>query len=243
MVATAERDGEVALPFLTQADLCAFGAAHQSLICERTWQWWTGLGDDRRADLTTRSLETLARRGLIGPGTGDLPPVPAPELGLILASRIRAETVVTCQVPGRDPGFEPRFFGIPRRAGGPRAALVRETLTAEPSGPDGRADFGTILRYSLMTPSSAAQAIDAWVHDALVHGTGVRDGGVHGQATAAEIDMFGHVADGGLSRDHLGIRPAGGLLDIYRPAGDTPRGGLDRAGLRRLLTAMLTGAG
>jgi hypothetical protein len=218
--------GEVALPFLTQADLCAFGAAHKSLICERTWEWWTALSDDHRESLTARSMEILVRRGLVRPATGDIPAGPVPELGLILDARIHADLIITSQVPGRDPGFEPRFFGLPEE--GDLRTLVREVLTADPSGPSGRADFGTILRYALMGPSGAARAIAAWAR---------------AKGTATAIDLFGHAAAGGLSHDRIEIRPAGDLFDVLRPAGAAPPGSLDHAELRWLLTDAITSAG
>jgi hypothetical protein len=69
LAAAAERDGMVPLPALSQAELCALGAAGKGLVCQRTWAWWTGLGEDTRADLATSSLELLAVRRLIRPGT------------------------------------------------------------------------------------------------------------------------------------------------------------------------------
>jgi hypothetical protein len=226
MVATAERDGSIALPFLTQADLCALGTAHKSLICARTWSWWMELDDGQRTDLCLKSLEILTLRELITPATSAIPAVPVPELGLILAARAQPGLVVTCQIPGQDAGFEPRFFGVTQQGAGLRA-LVRETLTADASGPDGRADFGTILRYTLMASFDAADAMTTWAR---------------GKGTATALDMFGHDANGRLFRDRFEIGPCGDLFDVYRPAGGIPPGRLDHMDLRQLLAESLIGA-
>ncbi|HTU72137.1 MAG TPA: hypothetical protein VMG38_01330 [Trebonia sp.] len=55
LVAAAERDGTVALPALSEAELCTLGAAGTSLVCVRTWAWWTGLSERERAGLAVRS--------------------------------------------------------------------------------------------------------------------------------------------------------------------------------------------
>lgn len=226
LASAAERDGSVELPVLTQADLCALGAAHQSLICERTWNWWTDLDRDQQAGLTAKSLEILALRGLVVPSAGRIPAVPSPELGLILAARTRPQIVVICQVSGQDAAFEPRFFGITAQQGGLRA-LVRETLTTDAPSPGGRADLGTILRYTLMTPLSAADAVASWAR---------RRGAV------PTADVFGHGETGLLSLDRFEIRPAGDLYDVRCPAGGIPPGRLDPMELRQALTSAFTGA-
>lgn len=222
----AERDGPVDLPLLTQAELCALGAACQSLICERTWAWWTGLADSQREDLTAKSLDILALRKLLSPAGNSSAAAPSPKLGLILAARTHPQVIVTCQVPGSDAAFEPRFFGITSQRGGLRA-LVRETLTADAPGPGGRADFGTVLRYTLMTPYDAADAMTAWASS---------------RGAATTIDMFGHGTDGLLDLDRFEIRPAGDMYDVHRPAGGIPPGRLDHMELRQLLADALTGA-
>ena len=226
LAAAAERDGETPLPLLTQADLCALGAAGKTLVCARTWTWWTGLSSTEREALAAKSLEVLVLRGLITPASGKAPAVPVPELGLILGARANARLVVTCQVPGEDTAFEPRFFGITQQDAGLRA-VVRETLTPDAPGPGGQADLGTILRYTLMTPAHAATTMTAWAR---------------GKGTATQLDVYGHGADGRISLDRFEIRPAGTLFDVYRPAGGIPPGRFDHMELRQMLTSALAGA-
>ena len=152
LVAAAERDGAVPLPALSQAELCVLGAAGSSLVCARTWAWWTGLAERKQADLALRSLELLAVRGLIVPEGGrDGGTAADPALSIVLAARARPEPAVACQVPGQEASFQPRLFGLSQPGRGLRV-LVRETLTGHPAGPDGRAEFGTACRYALLTP-------------------------------------------------------------------------------------------
>jgi len=89
LAAAAERDGTVPLPTLSQAELCALGGAGKGLVCQRTWAWWTGLGEDKRDNLTVSALELLAVRGLIRSGDGSVPVVPAAGLAVILTTRLQ----------------------------------------------------------------------------------------------------------------------------------------------------------
>ena len=100
LAATAERDGIAALPALSQAELCALGAAGRSLVCERTWTWWTALGAGDRAALTVRSVELLAVRKLITAAGDPVRAAPAPGLAMILAARMAAGwiTLIGCVI-------------------------------------------------------------------------------------------------------------------------------------------------
>jgi hypothetical protein len=226
LAAAAGRDGTVPLPTLSQAELCALGAAGKGLVCQRTWAWWTGLGEDERADLIVSALELLAVRGLIQPGDG---PVPAAGLAVILTARLRPEPVVVCQVPGQDAAFCPRFFGVTAEGPGVRV-LVRETLTERPAGPGGQPEFGTLLRYALVTPEAAARDLAGWAREAASMAG----------AQPPAIDVFGHDRPGRLRRSRLRVRPSGGFFEVRRD-GIMP-GRLDEKRLCQILATMLTGA-
>lgn len=225
----AWREEAALLPALSQAELCALGAASKSLVCERTWAWWTGLGERERASLASSSLELLAVRGLLRPGGGAGAVAPAPELAVILTARTRPEPVVTCQVPGQDAALEPRFFGLTDRQRGLRR-LVCETLTDETAAPGGQHEFGTVLRYALLTPARAARALAGWARTAA------------GPASAQPpvIDVFGHDTEGRFRHDRLQVRADGECFDARRDA--IPPGRFDEMGLCQMLENMLTGA-
>jgi hypothetical protein len=226
LAAAAGRDGSAPLPALSQAELCALGAAGKGLVCQRTWTWWTGLGEDERAGRTISALELLAIRGLIRPGDGSAPVVPAAGLAVILAARLQPEPAVVCQVPGQDAAFCPRLFGMTREGGRPYL-LVRETLTRQHAG---MSEFGMLLRYALVTPEAAARDLAGWVREAASV-TGARP---------PVIDVFGHDGPGRLCRARLWARPAGGFFEVRRD-GIMP-GRLDEKRLCQILATMLTGA-
>jgi hypothetical protein len=231
LAATAERDGCAQLPALTQADLCALGAADKALLCGRTWDWWLGLGERGRAETTARSLSFLAFRELLMPARGRLPAVPVPELGLILAARSSPEPLVTCQVPGLYAARNPRFFGLTERGAGLRV-LVCELLTDTPSGPGDSAEFGTVLSYGLVTPAHAAKMLAAWAR-------------VAGDFAAGQwpaIDIFARDADGRLALNRYEIRRDGEFFDVRQPETARAPQRLDEMLIAQLLTAALTGA-
>jgi hypothetical protein len=229
LAAAAERDGTVPLPPLSQAELCALGAAGKGLVCQRTWAWWTGLDEDERAGLTVKATELLAVRGLIRPGDGSVPAAPTAGLAVILTARLRPEPVVVCQVPGQDSAFCPRFFGMTAERPGARA-LVCETLTESPAGSGGQPEFGMLLRYALVTPEAAARNMAGWVRSAA---------SVVG-ARPPVIDIYSHDGPGQLRRGRLWVRPAGGFFEVRRD-GIMP-GKLDEKRLCQILATMLTGA-
>jgi hypothetical protein len=231
IMAAAERDGAAELPALTQAELCVLGAASKSLICKRTWDWWTAMDDGKQADLTAKTLELLAIRKLLLPARGGTPIAPAPELGMILAARTYPEPIVACQVPGQDAAFHPRFFGMTQQGAGLRA-LVCELLTERPSGPDGRAEFGTMLSYTLVTPGKAAQIMCAWARTVGGLGTEMRP----------TIDLFGHDKAGRPFRDRVELRPADKFFDVHRVAAGIPPGRFDDMQVHKMLADTLAGA-
>jgi hypothetical protein len=231
ITAIAERDGSASLPALTQADLCALGIADKSLVCQRTWDWWLGLGEQGRAELADKSLELLAFRELIRPVRGGVPAVPVPELGMILSARSYPEPLVTCQVPGMDAALNPRFFGMTQEGTGLRV-LVCELLTERPSGPGDHAEFGTMLSYTLVTPAWAGKVLAAWAR--VVGGFGFGEPPV--------IDIFARDEDGRLDRDRYEVRRYGEFFDVRRPATALPPERLDEMQVTRLLTAALLGA-
>lgn len=207
------------------------GVASKSLICERTWGWWTAMDDAKQADLTAKSLELLAVRELLVPARGEASITPTPELGMILAARTHPEPVVVCQIPGQDAAFHPRFFGMTQQGVGLRA-LVCELLTDHPSGPDGRAEFGTMLSYTLVTPGKAAQIMCAWAR--TVGGLGIE--------TRPAIDVFGHDKTGQPFLDRVELRPADTLFDVHRVAAGIPPGRFDDMRVYKMLADTLARA-
>lgn len=232
ITAVVERDGAATLPALTQAELCALGAADKSLVCKRTWEWWTGFRDAEREDLAARALGLLAHRGLVVPASGEVPGVPVPELGLILAARTQPEPVVTCQIPGKDAAFEPRFFGMTEEGAGLRV-LVCEILTSKPSGPGERADFGTMLSYALVTPGRTAQIICAWARAAARREA----------AAKPAVNMFGHGVEGQPYADRFELRPDGRCFGLHHAGAGIPPGRFDEMRTVKMLTDALMRAG
>jgi hypothetical protein len=231
ITAITERDGSAPLPALTQADLCALGAADKSLVCQRTWDWWLSFGEQGRTEIAAKSLELLAFRKLIVPVRDRVPAVPVPELGMILSARSYPEPLVMCQVPGADAALHPRFFGMTQEGTGLRV-LVCELLTERPSGPGDHAEFGTMLSYTLVTPAWAAKALAAWAR--VVGGFGTGEPPV--------IDIFARDRDGQLARDRYEVFRDGEFFDVRRPATALPPERLDEMQVTQLLTAALIGA-
>jgi hypothetical protein len=232
LTATAERDGKAPLPALTQADLCALGAAEKALLCQPTWDWWLSLGERGREETAANSLSLLAFRELLMPARGRAPAVPVPELGLILAARSDPAPLVTCQLPGQDATSNPRFFGMTQRSTGLRV-LVCELLTDDPAGgPGNDAGFGNAIIYSLVTPGYAATMLATWA----------RIASRFADAEWPAIDIHAHDPGGQLVLDRHEILLDGELFCARRPAIPQPPQRLDEMMVTQLLTTALTGA-
>jgi len=231
LAATAERDGTAPLPALTQADLCALGAAGKALLCQPTWDWWQSLGKRGRQQMAAKSLDFLSFRELLMPARGRVPAVPVPELGLILAARSSPEPLVTCQVPGLDATRNPRFFGMTQQGRGLRV-LVCELLTSTPSGPGDSAEFGTILSYAVVTPAYAAKMLTTWARITSDYAPG----------EPPEVDIYARSTGGRLALERYQMRLDGGLFDVRGPATALPSQRVDEMLAVQLLTAALTGA-
>jgi hypothetical protein len=246
LAAAADRDGAVSLPELSQAELCVLGVAGQSLVCEQTWSWWTSMSEDEQQDMTVKTLELLAVRRLIAPpAAGSRPADPGPHqnplrvaagAAVIVAARAAPRPLVTCQLPGRDASYQPRFFGMTQARRGLRT-LVCELLTARPSGPDGRPEFGTVLRYALVSPAKAGAMLVSWAQ------TACPPGGPGGEPPT--VDIFSHDQQQRLRRDRFRLLPDGSAFDVTRTGQDgapDPALRFDRLGLAQQLTGALTGA-
>jgi hypothetical protein len=245
-LAAAGRDGAAGLPELSQAELCVLGVAGTSLVCERTWSWWTGMSEDERQDMTVKTLELLAVRKLIAPpaagsgpadpGRHESPLRVAAGAAVIVAARAAPRPLVICQLPGRDAGFQPRFFGMTQARRGLRA-LVCEMLTGRPSGPGGRPEFGTVIRYALVSPAKAGSMLTSWAQ------TVSPPGGPGGEPPT--VDIFSHDRQRRLRRDRFQLRPDGAMFEVTRTAQDgapDPALRVDRMGLAQQFVAALTGA-
>ena len=245
-LAAADPDGAAGLPELSQAELCVLGVAATSLVCERTWSWWSRMSEDERQDMTVKTLELLAVRKLIalpgaGSGPADLgrhqnPLTVAAGAAVIVAARAAPRPLVTCQLPGRNAGFQPRFFGMTQARRGLRA-LVCELLTARPSGPGGRPEFGTVLRYALVSPARAGAMLASWAQ------TISPPGGLGGESPT--VDIFSHDQQQRLRRDRFQLRPDGAMFEVTRTGRDgapDPALRFDRMGLAQQLTSALTRA-
>jgi hypothetical protein len=246
LAAAADRDGAVSLPELSQAELCVLGVAGKGLVCERTWSWWTGMSEDKRQDTTGKTMELLAVRGFIastGAGSGpddlgqrDRLTVKAAGVAMIVAARAAPRPVVTCQLPGRDAGLQPRFFGMTQARLGLRA-LVCEMLTDKPSGPGGRPEFGRVIRYALISPAKAGEMLVSWAQ------TVAPPAGLGWEPPT--VDIFGHDRQQRLHRDRFQIRPEGSMFDVTRTGQDgapDPALRFDQMGLAQQFTSALTGA-
>lgn len=232
VAAVAERDGFAPLPALTQAELCALGAAGKALVCQRTWDWWLGRGEQGQAESAARALEFLAYRELIVPVNSDVPAVPVPELGLVLTARSNPEPLVICQVPGIDAGRCPRFFGMTEEGNGLRV-LVCEILTDRPPGSGGQDTFGAMLSYTLVTPFRAGTMLAAWAR--AVAGFAASEPPV--------VDIFAPGPDGRLAQDRYEVRRDGGFdFEVRRPAAGRAPERLDETQVARKLALALIGS-
>jgi len=231
LTATAERDGKASLPALTQADLCALGVAGKALLCQDTWDWWLSLGERGREKTAANSLSLLAFRELLMPARGQVPAVPVPELGLILAARSAPEPLAICNLPGQDAGSNPRFFGMTQRGTGLRV-LVCELLTDKPTSPGDRAGFGNEITYALVTPWYAATMLSTWA----------RIASACADAEWPTIDIYAHNPGGQLVLDRHELLLDGDLFYARRPAIPQSAQRLDEMMVTQLLTAALTEA-
>jgi hypothetical protein len=152
---------------------------------------------------------------------------------LILAARTGPRPLVACHVPGKDTWCHPRFFGITSPSAGLRA-LVCEVLTEDPAALGGRPAFGTILRYTLLTPARTAQMITSWVRL-------IADG--RRRAGPPAVSLFAHRGLAALKRERFQISPDGDTFTVTRtcPGEDTgPAATLDETGTTMQLTSALT---
>jgi hypothetical protein len=246
LITSAERDGGIMLAELSQAELCALRAEIASMVCERTCRWWVRLGAARRQQLGRMALELMVTRGFLHPPPGtDAAEMYesgqltnehlAPELAIILAARTSPRPLVACQVPGLDASSwcHPRFFGI-TGPGRELRALLCEVLTSKPAGLRGQPVFGTILRYTLMTPGRTARMITSWA--------GLfADGAAHGGPPT--VTLLAHGDAGMLDQEHFQIRPESGIFTVTRTGPDGRPGEavtLDETGTIMEMTAALT---
>jgi hypothetical protein len=155
---------------------------------------------------------------------------------MIVAARTAPRPLVTCQLPGRDAGYQPRFFGMTQRRRGLRA-LVCELLTGRPSGPGGRPEFGTMIRYALVSPAKAGSMLASWAQTVSPPGS---PGG-----EPPTVDIFSHDQQQRLRRDRFRLRPNGSAFEVTHTGQDgepDPPLRFDRMGLAQQLTTAITRA-
>ncbi len=254
LLAAAQRDGAALLPELIAADLCALGAALQSMFDEQVWRSWVALPDSVRDELAATSRGGLVRRRLLGPpasvdGADDvLASRVAPPLALIMAARSQPAFIAVGSVGGNQRGA-PRLYGIADAACGLRAVLVEhasadriglgtgERLTLSPAADRERAgDLHQLYQYLLVSPERAVRVLSTWLTISL---------GSDGKAnsTTRIVDLFRHPEGGDLTRDRLSLTatPSGTTRISCEFAGDQPPSplGYELEHIPGLLTEML----
>lgn len=241
LVEAALRRGAVRLPDLSEAELCAVGAATQSLIDGDTWARWRSLSDTQRGLLTEMAQDLLVTRKLLVPpqpatgpaATGEIPA--RPELGIILTARARPTVIAVCHPDGPDHAHQPRMFGVAEQGTGLRV-LVTEHLTTQRADPV-RNVLGRVIEYFLLSPQQAGRTLASWAAEPA------RRGGLRRQRPARVVGIYrGRDADaGGLACERIGVRHVRGglLLDHTGPDGPHPPVTCDKAELAQLLTGAL----
>lgn len=148
---TPARTGKVLkMPVMAAADLCALGALAHPLIDEHALNWWETQPDQEAAAL--RGYDHMVRRRMLEPETGRI----HPELGVILAARIRPAFIIVLR-PRPDADVLPgRFLGIADEAEGLRAVMGE---VAPPEKHDRYDELGPLYIYELATPQKSSQTI------------------------------------------------------------------------------------
>ncbi len=215
LLAAAQRDGAVSLPELIAVDLCALGAALQSMFDELVWRSWVALPDSVRDEWATASRTGLVRRRLLDPpalvkGADDaLAARVAPALALIMAARSRPAFIAVGSAAGNQRGA-PRMYGIADTVRGLRAVLVEhasaeriglgtgERLTLPPALDRERAgDLHQLYQYLLVSPERAVRVLSTWLTTS--------PGGSNAGGDIRTVDVFRHQEGADLTRDRLSV--------------------------------------
>jgi hypothetical protein len=254
LLEAARQGGVVPLPELIAVDLCALGAAWQSMFDEPVWRSWVALPDSLREELTADSRAGLVRRRLL-----DLPPSVesvdgtqafrvAPALALIMAARAHPAFIALGSAAGGQRGA-PRMYGIADMVCGLRAVLIEhasaeriglgtgERLTLPPALDQQRAgDLHQLYQYLLVSPERAVQVLSKWLTTSPGDGRDA-DGG------ARTVDVFRHRQNADLTRDRLSVTasPSGPIRVVCAFAGDQLQSSPDYElkDITELLTQML----
>lgn len=205
LVEQVEREGAVALPALSAAELCVLGAMQSSLIDQDAGAWWTALPDAERITIGALALRFLLHRRLLEPpdsdaedGSGELVPVRVrPLLGFVLAGRIRP-AFVAIRREGADAVPDPvRLYGIADESG-LRTVLVEAATHRSIEG------FGPGYEYVLSSPAGAVGSLVRWVGR-------IPASAGDGPAPRKILDVYRPVSGRGPIWEHLEIErgPAG----------------------------------
>jgi hypothetical protein len=185
----ARISGALELPELTDAELFALGIAHLPVLERDLLGSWAELEAEQQRALRAVAFGFLRHRNLIEPqAAADGLSRCRPELGFILAARIRPGYLVLCEPT--DSSAQLRLYGLAETGDpdGCAALAVAEQLTGRELDPLGR-----VHRFTLLGTRGAAERIGHWA------------------LKVAEVrrcaDIFRHTAAGGLSRERFAIGP------------------------------------
>lgn len=148
---TPVRTGKVLkMPVMATADLCALGALAHPLLDDHALAWWEAQPDQEAAAL--RGYDHMVRRRMIDPDTGRI----HPELGVILAARMRPAFIMVVRArPDSDP-LPGRFLGIADEAEGLHGVMGE---VAPPERHERYDKLGPLYIYELASAPKSSQTI------------------------------------------------------------------------------------
>lgn len=138
------------MPVMATADLCALGALAHPLLDDHALAWWEAQPDQEAT--ARRGYDHMVRRHMIDPDTGRI----HPELGVILAARIRPAFIMVVRArPDNDP-LPGRFLGIADETEGLHAVMGE---VAPPERHERYDELGPLYIYELASAPKSSQTI------------------------------------------------------------------------------------
>jgi hypothetical protein len=156
--------GAVTLTVLSGLELCALGAAEQSLFDAAAAKAWGSLSDEKRGVARNETMAGLVERELLHPAAEAGQYTMATELSVIMGARANPTFALVTEVEGTD-ARSVKMFGLGDQDRPLQAVVVESPLLA-PKGDYKQiarlGPLGWFYRYTLASPATAAEILVRW---------------------------------------------------------------------------------